>query len=219
MARHHAVILVGGGLRSLVATSAVVLEEPKPRVTLLYFRDGRSNTAARAAYVKKQAEYFEINRVVEVSLPRLEDGGASGQQGSDVAVVPLLRPQILLTGMAQALAFKADRLIWPVQSGADFTVVSKLTEQVTLAMHLMQLEAFTNTKLPVVETPLLDLSDQQLIELGVQMGVPWELGWTCLLRGQEPCRVCDACRRRQAGFDSAGLWDPQINQSQPAASR
>ncbi len=67
----------------------------------------------------------------------------------------------------------------------------------------------------MIETPLLELTDQQVVELGGQLDVPWKLAWSCQFHGDKPCRVCDPCRRRQRAFDAAGVIDPVLAVTQP----
>ena len=61
---------------------------------------------------------------------------------------------------------------------------------------------------PALEAPLLDLTDRQVMELGMQLDVPWALAWSCDLEGPAPCRVCAGCRRRQEHFAAVRLRDP-----------
>jgi 7-cyano-7-deazaguanine synthase in queuosine biosynthesis len=59
-----------------------------------------------------------------------------------------------------------------------------------------------------METPLLELTDLQLLELGTHMQVPWNLAWSCDFGGESPCMACAGCWRRHAEFETAGLVDP-----------
>jgi len=198
-------ILSAGGLRSLVATASVLSTEHRPDVILLYLHDGRISAKSRLAYVHRQAHHFSITNVIGLHLPHLNPT-AKPDRDHDLPKQPVLvGPQVLLTGVAQAIQHGATRLIWPAQSNADFPIAGRLAEQIILIEHLAQLQQPDH---PRVQTPLLELSDQQLIELGGQMGVPWELAWSCSLKGPDPCRVCADCRRRHEAFNGAGIIDP-----------
>ncbi|MFM2064238.1 MAG: hypothetical protein RLZZ507_3909 [Cyanobacteriota bacterium] len=56
--------------------------------------------------------------------------------------------------------------------------------------------------------PLINLKKTEIIQLGNQLGVPWELTWSCYAGGDQACGVCDSCRLRLAAFTELGLQDP-----------
>lgn len=56
--------------------------------------------------------------------------------------------------------------------------------------------------------PLINLKKTEIIQLGNQLGVPWELTWSCYAGGDQACGVCDSCRLRLAAFAQLGLQDP-----------
>lgn len=60
----------------------------------------------------------------------------------------------------------------------------------------------------VIMTPLIKLKKTEIIQLGNQLGVPWEKTWSCYAGGEVACGVCDACRLRLTAFAELGLKDP-----------
>ena len=62
-----------------------------------------------------------------------------------------------------------------------------------------------------IQTPLLDLSKREIIELGTQLEVPLGLTHSCYDPvGDTSCGHCDSCLLRLAGFAQAGLIDPIV---------
>lgn len=59
-----------------------------------------------------------------------------------------------------------------------------------------------------IVAPLIDLKKTEIIQLGNQLGVPWELTWSCYAGSDVACGVCDSCRLRLAAFAELGLKDP-----------
>ncbi|TAE61958.1 MAG: 7-cyano-7-deazaguanine synthase QueC [Nostocales cyanobacterium] len=59
-----------------------------------------------------------------------------------------------------------------------------------------------------IVAPLIDLKKTEIIQLGNQLGVPWELTWSCYAGGEQACGVCDSCRLRLAAFVELGMEDP-----------
>jgi 7-cyano-7-deazaguanine synthase len=61
-----------------------------------------------------------------------------------------------------------------------------------------------------IRTPLIDLTKAGIVRLGVEVGAPLELTWSCYLGFDRPCGECDACRLRAKGFAEAGVDDPAL---------
>jgi 7-cyano-7-deazaguanine synthase len=61
-----------------------------------------------------------------------------------------------------------------------------------------------------IRTPLIDRTKADIVRLGVELGAPVELTWSCYLGGDAPCGECDACRLRAKGFAEAGTDDPAL---------
>jgi 7-cyano-7-deazaguanine synthase len=61
-----------------------------------------------------------------------------------------------------------------------------------------------------VLTPLIDLGKADIVCLGLRLGVPFALTWSCYQGGARPCGVCDSCRLRADGFKKAGVADPAM---------
>jgi 7-cyano-7-deazaguanine synthase len=61
-----------------------------------------------------------------------------------------------------------------------------------------------------IETPLIDLSKQAIIERGIELGVDYSLTVSCYEADEQgrACGHCDSCRFRKQGFAQAGIKDP-----------
>lgn len=59
-----------------------------------------------------------------------------------------------------------------------------------------------------IRTPLIHMTKQQIVQRGTELGVPFELTWSCYYGREKACGVCDACQLRLKGFQEAGLEDP-----------
>ena len=59
-----------------------------------------------------------------------------------------------------------------------------------------------------IHTPIIGMSKGEIIRKGMELGVPYELTWSCYLGNEKPCGKCDACRLRLKGFSDAGYNDP-----------
>ena len=62
-----------------------------------------------------------------------------------------------------------------------------------------------------VLAPLMKLTKSEIIRLGVRLGVPFELTWSCYAGGENPCGHCDSCKLRARGFAEAGVRDTALD--------
>jgi 7-cyano-7-deazaguanine synthase len=61
-----------------------------------------------------------------------------------------------------------------------------------------------------VRTPLIALAKADIVRLGVSLGAPFHLTWSCYRGDDRPCGRCDACALRAKGFAEAGVPDPAM---------
>jgi len=61
-----------------------------------------------------------------------------------------------------------------------------------------------------VLAPLLQLSKADIVRRGRELGVPFEITWSCYEGGERPCGRCDSCLLRAKGFAEAGVDDPTV---------
>jgi 7-cyano-7-deazaguanine synthase len=63
-----------------------------------------------------------------------------------------------------------------------------------------------------VHTPLIEMTKAQIITAGLAMGLDYGLTHSCYdpLPDGRPCRRCDSCVLRAAGFEEAGAVDPLL---------
>jgi 7-cyano-7-deazaguanine synthase len=59
-----------------------------------------------------------------------------------------------------------------------------------------------------VQTPLIRLRKSEIVRLGVELGAPFHVSWSCYTGEQEACGVCDSCVLRLRAFREAGASDP-----------
>jgi 7-cyano-7-deazaguanine synthase len=66
------------------------------------------------------------------------------------------------------------------------------------------------TKAGTIEivTPLIRLRKSEIVRLGLELGAPFDLTWSCYSRQDQACGVCDSCVLRRRAFAAAGARDP-----------
>ena len=68
----------------------------------------------------------------------------------------------------------------------------------------------TGTKHGNIEivTPLIAMHKAEIVRLGLELGAPFDLTWSCYSRADQACGVCDSCVLRLRAFQAAGIQDP-----------
>jgi len=59
-----------------------------------------------------------------------------------------------------------------------------------------------------IVTPLIGLRKPEIVTLGLELGAPFDLTWSCYSREDRACGVCDSCVLRLRAFQEAGAADP-----------
>lgn len=143
----------------------------------------------------------------EIPVPR---GGHT--EGIPVTYVPARNTLFLALALGLAEARKADAIVIGANR-IDFSGYPDCRPEFLAAFARV---AETGTKAgvegraPSLLAPLLDLSKEGIVRLGLRLGVPFEDTLSCYEPGPggRPCGACDACRLRRLGFAAAGVADP-----------
>lgn len=69
-------------------------------------------------------------------------------------------------------------------------------------------KAGTREGLIEIVTPLIAMRKTDIVRLGLELGAPFDLTWSCYSREDQACGVCDSCVLRLRAFEAAGMQDP-----------
>lgn len=70
-------------------------------------------------------------------------------------------------------------------------------------------EIGTYGKIKIV-APFLNQTKAGVVKIGTDLGVPYELTWSCYERGDKPCGKCATCLDRAKAFSANGIDDPAL---------
>jgi 7-cyano-7-deazaguanine synthase len=59
-----------------------------------------------------------------------------------------------------------------------------------------------------IVTPLIAMHKSEIVRLGLELGAPFDLTWSCYTKEDRACGVCDSCVLRLRAFHEAGTADP-----------
>lgn len=192
-------IIVDGGIGSLVACYAegvlragVGADRPENQpvgwVPAATVTDAAPTSRGRA--IQRTAE---LCRLREVASEVADAGTEQGPAG--------LRTSVMLVRAASFAAERGiSRVVWPVHAGGeeteprDLRVIADACDRALLAGELASLDGGGDVGVKI-EVPYADFSDDQLVDLASDMGIPLGVAWWCKMEGQKPCGECPACRR------------------------
>ncbi|MHC4994857.1 MAG: hypothetical protein ACYTGQ_07375 [Planctomycetota bacterium] len=168
-----------GGMDALVACGTL---REEPRVVPVFVRTGFAGERWWWESFEAQTEAFGFGATEVLEMQHLIAGsGVDGER----APTPLATVSLLTAVAGLALERRAKAVVWPIRVGADERRIATITEQLILLGDLIELEH--GQRLPI-ETPLLELTDRELVEVGMQMGVGWALSRSCLTDESDPWR-------------------------------
>lgn len=218
-----AIVLLSGGMDS--ATALAMTKADGFDVIALTFDYGQRHRkeidAARAL-----AKHYRVrdHRIVSVDLTTIGGSALTDRsirvpeqrsleeigQGIPPTYVPA-RNTILLSyalGLAEATISRA------IVIGANYQDSSGYPDCRPEFYKAFQEVARLGTKRGVagdvieIRTPVIHMTKADIVRKGEELGVPWELTWSCYLGGAKACGACDSCQLRLKGFREAGVKDP-----------
>jgi 7-cyano-7-deazaguanine synthase len=216
-----AIVLLSGGLDSTVCMAVARDQgfEPLPISFNYQQRHAREVECARQV-----AEFYKVSRHLVIDTNMAAIGGSALTDAS--VVVPsgdVTRHDIPVTYVpARNLIFLSYALGYAEVTGADHIFIgvnaldySGYPDCRPEFIQLFQQLADYSTKASVadgrkikIETPLIQLSKKQIVELGAKLAAPLQLTTSCYRGGEVACGTCDSCLLRLKGFAEAGLADP-----------
>lgn len=216
-----ALIIADGGYASLVACWRETVGRHGPRAGSageghhdpVIWHDRRLPAAFRAA-VRRTADLCPIREVTEGVPLILPGADGAGERG-------LGHTGMLLAACLEAMRRGIRRVVWPVQlPGGDGANFGELTDAVAdafdralLVGRLLSIDASPHLAHAgglVVQTPLLDLTDAQVLDLAADLDAPLAAARACLADLDEPgerpaCGRCEGCRRWDGAARAAGV--------------
>ena len=61
-----------------------------------------------------------------------------------------------------------------------------------------------------IEAPFVNMTKADVVKIGLELKVPYELTWSCYEGGDKPCGQCGTCIDRAYAFELNGINDPAM---------
>ena len=133
---------------------------------------------------------------------------ATGQTGHSIPVtyVPFRNAHFLSVAVSWAEVLGADKVyIGAVQQ--DSSGYPDCRPEYYKAFNEVVGAGTREGRISVV-TPLIGMRKTEIVHLGLELGAPFDLTWSCYTREDAACGLCDSCVLRLRAFAAAGASDP-----------
>ncbi|MEM3304410.1 MAG: 7-cyano-7-deazaguanine synthase QueC [Thermoplasmata archaeon] len=216
-----AVVLLSGGLDS--STTLAIAINQGYEVYPITFKYGQRHSKELES-AKKISNYYGLKlKIIDISLDKI--GGSALTDNYDVperkdiseigdeipiTYVPARNTIFLSIALSYAEVIGAEKIFIGINaldySGypdcrpeyvEEFNKLSRLATKVGVEGRPIEIVA-----------PLIFLKKGEIIKKGIELGVPYELTWSCYRGGEKACGRCDSCILRLKGFMEADEKDP-----------
>ncbi len=213
-----AVILLSGGMDSLLTAKLAARDH---RIALLHVNYGQRTEAAELRAFQAVADWFGVQHALAVHTNFYKMIGASAltdetipvpagqleREGIPVTYVPFRNGLLLSMAAAWAEALGAKKIFYGAVA-VDSSGYPDCREVFVEAMGKAIAAGTRPESGLTIEAPLISLTKEDIVQLGLDHKLPFELTWSCYQRNDVHCGVCDSCLLRKKGFERANRPDP-----------
>lgn len=221
-ASRSAVVLLSGGMDSCVCAALACRDYPDP--AFLHVDYGQRTEARERHAFEEIARHFGVRRTLTLACPGLAAIGGSALTDPAIAVpeaesgAPVAGGEIPVTYVPFRNAhFLALAVSWAEVLGAGDILIGAVEPDSSgyPDCRPRYYEVFNQllrvgTRAPGLRilTPLIHLGKARIVRLGLELGAPFHLSWSCYQSSDQACGRCDSCRLRLRAFAEAGHPDP-----------
>jgi len=218
MGRKKAVVLLSGGLDSAVSACAAKKEGYDIFALTIDYGQRHSRELQSARAVGKAIGVKE-HIVLKIDMAMIGGSALTDKMmkvpksgvkpGIPITYVPARNMVFLSLAVSYAEKIGASRVYIGANS-VDYSGYPdcrpEFIEAFGKAANLGTKAGTEGTGMKII-APLQKLSKSEIVKLGMRLGAPTHLTWSCYEGGKTACGKCDSCRLRLGGFKQAGVVD------------
>jgi 7-cyano-7-deazaguanine synthase len=230
----RSVVLLSGGMDSCVCAALAVRDSETAALHISYGQ--RTEKRERLAFERicdrlgiKQRMAIRNESFRLIGGSALTDAAiavpeAGEQIGADIPVtyVPFRNAHFLSAAVSWAEVLDAEKIyIGAVEQ--DSSGYPDCRPAYYRAFNVVIKAGTRDGKIEIV-TPLIALRKAEIVKLGLELGAPFDLTWSCYSREDAACGVCESCVLRQRAFAEVQAEDsipylPQVRSHQAAGQK
>jgi 7-cyano-7-deazaguanine synthase len=216
--RKIAVILASGGLDSCVAAAVARREFD---LAMFHANYGQRSLDRELEAFRAQAAFYQAAATLEADLSYLGLIGGScltdlhqavptddiEPPGIPSSYVPFRNTNLLAAVVSWAEVLEAPAVFIGANVLDNPGYPDCRPEYFAAFSRVIELGTRPETHIRI-HTPLIHLDKAGIVRLGLELGAPLDLTWSCYQGDLRACGRCSSCRLRLKGFAAAGVPDP-----------
>ena len=218
--RPRAVVSLSGGMDSSVCLALAARDHD---VFALHFSYGQRTEQRELKSARAVAEIVGVQQFLPLRVDLFRQIGGSALTDFSIAIpkAPAVE-QIGAKIPVTYVPFRNAHFLSAAVSWAEVLDAKKIfigaVEQDSSGYpdcRLAYYEAFqqvirTGTREGKIEivTPLIHMKKSEIVQLGLELGAPFHVTWSCYSGEDQACGVCESCALRLRAFAQAGAQDP-----------
>jgi 7-cyano-7-deazaguanine synthase len=215
--KSRAVVLLSGGMDSCVCAALAARDHEAAAVHISYGQ--RTEERERQSFLAIcQRLKIRDRLMVRNEALRLVGGSALTDESIDVPDAEMVGHTIPVTYVPFRNAhFLAVAVSWAEVLGAEKVYIGAVEPDSSgypdcrpayyKAFNEVVKAGTKEGRIEIV-TPLIAMRKAEIVRLGLELGAPFDLTWSCYSREDQACGVCDSCALRLRAFAAAGSSDP-----------
>ena len=218
MSGNNAIVLVSGGMDSLV--TAAIAKNECDDTSFLHVNYGQKTEQKELESFNKIVEFYKPEKSLITDINYLKKIGGSSLTDVQILVkdhnktseipdsyVPFRNAHLISIAVSWAEIIGANRIyIGAVEE--DSSGYPDCRESFFKQLEkAIDLGTKNNTKIEII-TPIIHKTKTEIIKIGKELNVSFELSWSCYKNNDIACGLCDSCFLRIKAFKEIGIKDP-----------
>ncbi len=213
-----AIVLLSGGMDSLV-TAAIAIRD-NDSVGFLHVNYGQRTENKEMSCFHLLCHHYTPAQKMIINMQWLGEIGGSSLTDKDIDVkdfsgdkaipltyVPFRNANLIAAAVSWAEVISADRIyIGAVEEDSSGYPDCRRVFYQSM-QNTIETGSLNRNNIRIV-IPIIGLNKSQIVQLGIELKVPFEYSWSCYKDNTEACGVCDSCHLRLSAFSKAGYADP-----------
>ncbi len=226
--KNKALVLLSGGLDSVTLLAYVLSQKEFDEINALNVFYGQKNSKEQNSakkicdYYNVPIEFMDLSKIFEMSSSAL-----ISKNNADVSkiscyentnncaeaktYVPFRNGVFLSVATTLAYSKNISTVFYAIIHGSN-DIQGSAYPDCSKKFIKSQTDAIfygTGNNINLI-MPFKNIEKSEIVKLGMELNIPYELTWSCYTDDQRPCGKCHACIEREKAFSANNLIDPLL---------